>query len=158
MKKITNLKQLIFVLDVDGVLTTGQFIYSSKGKVYKVFGPHDNDGLKMLKGLINIVFITADKRGFEISKKRIVDDMEQKLTLVTEKDRYQYLQNKYGLNNLIYMGDSYHDARIIKDCYFGIAPKNARREVLQVADFITDSRSGEGAVLDACLEVLKRFK
>tara|TARA_B100000287_G_C20552248_1_gene748952 strand:- start:23 stop:265 length:243 start_codon:yes stop_codon:yes gene_type:complete len=76
-------KDLIFILDVDGVLTTGQFIYSNKGKVYKVFGPHDNDGLSLINKLISISFVTADKRGFEISKKRIVEDMGYNLELVT---------------------------------------------------------------------------
>ena len=27
-----------FILDVDGVMTTGNFIYSEKGKVMKIFG------------------------------------------------------------------------------------------------------------------------
>ena len=41
---------LVFVLDVDGVMTNGQFLYSDAGKAYKTFGAHDNDGLKMLEG------------------------------------------------------------------------------------------------------------
>ena len=28
----------IFILDVDGVLTNGQFLYTDKGKVMKIFG------------------------------------------------------------------------------------------------------------------------
>jgi 3-deoxy-D-manno-octulosonate 8-phosphate phosphatase KdsC-like HAD superfamily phosphatase len=50
-------------------MTTGQFLYSENGKEYKVFGPHDNDGIKMIAGKLKIVFLTADKRGFKISKK-----------------------------------------------------------------------------------------
>ena len=49
-----------FLLDVDGVLTTGKFLYSIEGKMFKEFGPHDHDGLKLLKNLINIKFITCD--------------------------------------------------------------------------------------------------
>ena len=33
------------VLDVDGVLNTGEILYSSAGKMFKVFGPHDKDGI-----------------------------------------------------------------------------------------------------------------
>ena len=58
-----------FILDVDGVLTTGQMIYSEEGKKYKIFGPHDNDGLKMIKDLINIHFISADIKGFVHNQK-----------------------------------------------------------------------------------------
>ena len=34
-----------FILDVDGVMTTGQFFYTAGGKVMKVFGPDDSDAL-----------------------------------------------------------------------------------------------------------------
>jgi 3-deoxy-D-manno-octulosonate 8-phosphate phosphatase (KDO 8-P phosphatase) len=144
-------------LDVDGVMTTGQFIYSNKGKQYKIFGPHDSDGLKLIKKKIKINFVTADKRGFLISKKRISKDMGYNLNLVSEEDRYQYLNKKFGIKNIIYMGDGIYDAKILSDCYYGISPKNARIEAKKSSDFITKNRSAEGAVLDACLHIDKKF-
>jgi len=144
-----------FIVDVDGVMATGQFIYSKEGKLYKIFGPHDTDGIKMLEGKIEIAFITADNRGFQITKKRIVDDMEQTLNLVTETDRYKYLNEKYGLKNIIYMGDGYYDAPILRGCYYGISPNNARVEAKKASDYVTPSNSGDGAVLDACLRILE---
>lgn len=147
----------IFIIDVDGVLTTGQFLYNIEGKAFKVFGSHDNDGLKLLKDKIRIKFITADKRGFPITKKRIVDDMGFELEVVSEQERFEYIKKNFGLDELIYMGDGYYDAKILEKCRFGIAPANARKEARNVADFITESKAGEGAVLDACLEILKRF-
>ena len=114
------MKNLIFILDVDGVMTTGQFFYSKSGKIYKVFGPHDNDGLKLLKDQIKIQFITADKRGFEITKKRIVDDMGFDLDLVSETDRFSLSKRKIWFENLIYMGDGYHDAKILKESFWNL--------------------------------------
>lgn len=151
------MKNLIFLIDVDGVLNTGQFLYSAGGKVFKIFGPHDNDGLKFLKDKIKIEFLTADKRGFPITKKRIVDDMGYKLELVSEQDRYEYVKRNYNVNDLIYMGDGYHDVKVLKACKFGIAPASARKEAKENADFVTESKAGEGAVLDACLEILRKF-
>jgi 3-deoxy-D-manno-octulosonate 8-phosphate phosphatase (KDO 8-P phosphatase) len=150
------MKLKVFILDVDGVMTTGQFLYSEDGKAYKIFGPHDSDGLKLLKDKVTIKFITADKRGFQISKKRIVDDMGFELDIVTEIDRYEYLRGKYGFSEMIYMGDGYHDAKILKSCYYGIAPQNARAEAKTAANFVTPSKSGEGAVLDACLHIIEK--
>ena len=147
----------IFLLDVDGVMTTGQFIYSEEGKSFKVFGAHDHDGLKLLKEKLEIKFITADKKGYLISKKRLSDEMGFDIDLVTEQERFEYIQKSYGFENLIYMGDGYHDSKIIKKCMFGIAPKNARKEAKESADFVTESNSGEGAVLDACLEIIKKY-
>ena len=42
-------KPKYFILDVDGVITTGHFIYSQEGKLMKIFGPDDNDGLSLVK-------------------------------------------------------------------------------------------------------------
>ena len=83
------------ICDVDGVMTSGHYLYSKFGKSYKIFGPHDHDGIKILKNLIKIIFITADKNGFSISKRRIQKDMEQKIILVNEEDRYSYLEKKF---------------------------------------------------------------
>ena len=151
------MKELTLILDVDGVMTTGQFLYSQDGKEYKIFGPHDNDGLKLIKDKATIKFITADKRGFAITKKRIVDDMGFELELVSEKDRFDYILEQYGFENLVYMGDGYHDAKILKTSMFGIAPRNARKEAKNAADYVTKSNAGEGAVLDACLRIIKEY-
>ena len=151
------MKKLVFLLDVDGVMTTGQFLYSQNGKGCKIFGPHDNDGLKLLKDKVTIKFITADERGFKITSKRIVDHLGFDLELVSELDRFKYIKEKYGFQNLIYMGDGYHDAEIIKESMFGIAPNNARREAKDAADYITESKAGEGAVLDACLKIIDEY-
>lgn len=152
-----TMKKMNFVLDVDGVMTTGQFVYSKKGKEFKVFGPHDADGLKLIRDKITITFITSDKRGFAISKKRINEDMGYPLELVTEGDRYEYVKKKFGFENTIFMGDGIFDAPVIRDCTFGIAPANARIEARKWAKYVTPSRSGEGAVCDACITINKRF-
>jgi len=147
-----------FILDVDGVLTTGQYLYSSGGKQYKVFGAHDHDGLKLLPDFLTIEFVSADARGFEISKRRIVEDMGFPLTLVKEHERLSYLNTNYGLKNVIYMGDGYYDAEILSNVGLGIAPNNARIEAIRAADYVTPSASGQGAVLDACLHIIEYLK
>lgn len=113
--------------------------------------------MKLLKGKVKVKFLTADKRGFPITKKRVVDDMGYELELVFEEGRYEYIKRNYDVNNLICMGDGYHDAKILKVCKFGIAPASARKEAKESPDFVTESKAGEGAVLDACLEILRRF-
>ena len=150
-------KKLVFLLDVDGVMTTGQFFYTSKGKIAKVFGPHDSDGLKMIKNDIRIEFLTADHRGFLISKKRISEDLGFKIHLVTEEKRLNFIEKNYGLKNVIYMGDGIFDSKILKKDKYGIAPRNARPEAKKNSNFVTKNNSAEGAVLDACLNIKKKF-
>ena len=97
-----NRKMTNFILDVDGVLTSGNFFYSADGKVMKVFGPDDNDALS-LKNYIHISFVTGDKKGFPISKKRIVDDMGYELNLVSTIRRIEWISERYTPESVIYM-------------------------------------------------------
>ena len=150
------MNRLHFVLDVDGVLSTGQFLYSVDGKAYKIFGAHDADGLKMLKDKLSITFITADEKGFPISQKR-VEDMGFMIRLVSEQNRYDFIKKTFGFENLIFMGDGIFDVPILKESCFAIAPASARKEAKAAAHFVTESKAGEGAILDACLKILEKF-
>lgn len=146
-----------FIIDVDGVLTTGQFLYTAEGKYAKVFGPHDNDGIKLLKPYLKIFAITADKRGFGITKKRVADDMRLALHLVSEEDRLPWLQKKFDLKKCIYMGDGIFDAKVFPFSGYSIAPANAFFIAKEQADFVTKAKSGEGAVAEACLHIIDKF-
>ena len=147
----------IIISDVDGVLNTGQFLYNHEGKQFKIFGPHDGDGVKLLKKHgFDVKFVSADHRGFKITKARI-DDMKCDVELVSEGDRYDFINKKYGIDKVIYIGDGIHDAKILKNCYFGITPADARIESRLAAQYITESKAGYGAFLDAALIILKHF-
>ena len=61
----------------------------------KVFGADDNDGLSLLKTHIEIRFVTGDKKGFPISKKRIVDDMGFELEIVSTIRRIDWIAERY---------------------------------------------------------------
>ncbi len=145
------------ILDVDGVFTTGQFLYTEEGKFAKVFGPHDNDGIKLLKSLINIRVITADKRGYSITKKRIVDDMGLTLDLVPEALRLEWLKKNFNLEESIFMGDSLHDAEIFPLMGYSIAPASAFYPALAKASYVTRHKAAEGAVGEACIHIKEQF-
>ncbi|MBI2086882.1 MAG: HAD hydrolase family protein [Candidatus Zambryskibacteria bacterium] len=146
-----------FIIDVDGVFTTGQFLYTEEGKFAKIFGPHDNDGIKLLGKLMNIQTISADKRGFGITKKRIADDMHLKLELVSEEDRLNWLKKNFNLDESVFMGDSMHDARLFELVGYSIAPASAFYLAREKADFVTSHKAGEGAVAEACLHIIDKF-
>lgn len=146
-----------FILDVDGVFTTGHFLYNENGKFAKIFGAHDNDGIKLARKFLNIQAISADARGFNITKKRIQEDMGIPLKLVMEEERLEWLKNNFNLETCIYMGDGIFDAKIFPLVAYAIAPKNAFFLAKKKADYITKHKSGEGAVAEACIHILKKF-
>jgi 3-deoxy-D-manno-octulosonate 8-phosphate phosphatase (KDO 8-P phosphatase) len=147
----------VFVLDVDGVLTNGQFFYSVDGKIMKIFGADDNDGLSLLKHFIEIRFITGDKKGFPISKKRIVDDMGFQLDIVSTIRRVDWIKERYPLENVIYMGDGIFDHYVMREVGYAIAPANSDKLAKQHANFVTERSGGDRAVAEACLHIMEKF-
>lgn len=145
------------VMDVDGVLNTGHFFYSAEGKAMKAFGPHDKDGIKIAQQAgLTIDFITADKNGWGITCARLIDDWGFTLInvhLVTEQDRLQWIQDRFDITEVAYIGDGIHDAPVLARVALGIAPRSARKEARANADYITESDAGSGAVLDAVLYI-----
>tara|TARA_Y100001968_G_scaffold309551_1_gene329453 strand:+ start:284 stop:808 length:525 start_codon:yes stop_codon:yes gene_type:complete len=147
----------VFILDVDGVMTTGSFFYSTEGKVLKSFGPDDNDGLSLLKPNIEIRFVTGDRKGFEISRKRIVDDMSFELDLVSTIKRIDWIQSKYSLDSVIYMGDGIFDHYVMKKVRYSISPANGDDNAKKHANHVTKRNGGERAVAEACLHIMDKF-
>ena len=147
----------VFILDVDGVMTTGQFLYDSNGKAFKIFGPDDSDGLKILRDHIGIHFVSADKRGFDISKKRIHDDMGYKIDLVASTDRVKWIESNYSLKDTIYMGDGFFDNIIMSKVGYSIAPSNSDEKAKKQADYVTKRSGGDRAVAEACMHILEKF-
>lgn len=147
----------VLILDVDGVLTTGQFLYSVRGKEFKVFGPDDNDGLSLLKDRLEVRFVTGDKKGLEISRKRIVEDMGYPLDLVSTVRRIEWIAERYPLEAVIYMGDGIFDHYVMRKVGYAIAPGNADPLAKAAAHHVTRRHGGDRAVAEACLHILERF-
>jgi 3-deoxy-D-manno-octulosonate 8-phosphate phosphatase (KDO 8-P phosphatase) len=146
-----------FILDVDGVMTTGHFLYSSEGKAMKIFGPDDNDGLSLLRMNLEIRFITGDKKGFPISKKRIVDDMNYELDIVSTVRRLDWIKEHYKPEDVIYMGDGIFDHYVMREVGYAIAPANADKLAKQHANFVTERSGGDRAVAEASLHIMEKF-
>jgi len=145
-----------FVLDVDGVLTDGRYYYTEKGKIMKAFGADDNDALKMLRGKIEISFVTGDERGFMISKRR-VNDMGYCLEIVPVAERIKWMKERWDLKDVIYMGDGILDPPVLKAVGYSICPSDGFYKARGVANYVTQHGGGHRAVAEACLHVQEKF-
>jgi 3-deoxy-D-manno-octulosonate 8-phosphate phosphatase (KDO 8-P phosphatase) len=147
-----------FISDVDGCLNDGNIYWDAQGqKPFKAFGNYDHDGVKLLRDHVKLIFISADKHGWDILKSRICDHMKCELHYVPEHERFKFVE-QYGFENVAYMGDGLYDAKIIKSAKIGIAPAQARIEARQVANYITPSKGGQGAYLDAVLMLMRTLR
>jgi 3-deoxy-D-manno-octulosonate 8-phosphate phosphatase (KDO 8-P phosphatase) len=145
------------VTDVDGVLTDGKYFYSDQGKILKQFGPHDSDGFKIIKSLgINVRAISADHRGFKITKKRL-SDMGIDLYLVSEKDRFDWMKKNCDLEKTAFVGDGLYDAAVMSVCAYSFAPSNALDLTKNASSYVTKLRGGEGVMFEVGMELLRIF-
>lgn len=147
----------VFVIDVDGVMTTGQLCYTENGKTMKIFGPDDHDALSLLRKFMEIRFVTGDRSGFKISQRRIVSDMKFKLDLVSTIKRVEWISEQYNLKEVIYMGDGIFDHYVFKKVGYSIAPSNADFLAKKTSKYITKRSGGDRAVAEACLHILDTF-
>jgi 3-deoxy-D-manno-octulosonate 8-phosphate phosphatase (KDO 8-P phosphatase) len=157
VKKLKKAVPLNFILDLDGVLTDGKFYYSQDGKYMKVFGADDHDCINILKKFMKIHVVTADSKGFEISKRRVKEDMALNINLVSATDRVEWLAKRFNLERTIYMGDGVFDYLVFQEVFYSIAPANALKSTKDKANFVTKNSGGDRAVAEACIHILNKF-
>ena len=154
-KSIKEIKQNYFTWCWWGI-DYWKFFYTKEGKTLKVFGPDDNDALSLVREHIEVRFITGDRKGFDISSKRIVDDMKLQLDLVSTVNRIDWIIERYNPKDVIYMGDGIFDHYVMKKVGYSIAPLNADKLAKRSWLYYWEER-GERAVAEACLHILEMF-
>lgn len=142
-----NIKLL--VLDVDGTLTDGSVYMDGEGHEFKRFDIQDGMGIVMLKREgIEVAIISGrfsastDQRARDLGLSFVFNGVKDKLATLMS------LSEKLSLkaDEVAYMGDDINDIDCIKWAGFGIAVSNARLEVKEIADYVTKSPGGQGAV------------
>lgn len=146
-----SLELTAFILDVDGVLSDGTFLYDDRGKRFKRFGPDDADALNAIADNIEIRFISGDTRGESISRARIERDMGFSFEVVSSNDRVSWLDENFGLDKVAFMADGFLDAPALMWSKVGICPANASELAVSCADFVTKAKGGQRAVAEACM-------
>lgn len=145
MKKIKYL-----IMDVDGTLTDGKIYMGNSGEICKAFSIKDGYGIHDIAipaGIIpviitgrksDIVTIRCRELGIEKAFQGINNKMEKLKQLTCD------------FSNVAYIGDDLNDLSCmmkIKEAG-GIVgcPRNAAKEVLEIADFVSIYDGGDGAV------------
>lgn len=138
------MKYNFLISDVDGILSDGGHYYNSDGKILKKFGSNDKDALRIIKNkFVNkILFITADKKGYEMSRKRIVDDMGFELILLDENIGRDDFFSKLEGNN-VYIGDGIYDAEFFDKFSLSFALKDSTPQAKKKAKFVLDTVAGK---------------
>jgi 3-deoxy-D-manno-octulosonate 8-phosphate phosphatase (KDO 8-P phosphatase) len=154
-QKAAYIKLVIF--DVDGVMSDGHIIYSSKGDELKAFHVKDGLGIKMLQksGLITAI-ITG--RHSELVKKR-AEELKISHLVQGRDDKWSATQELISLlgisaTEVAYIGDDLPDLAAIQYVGLGISVSDAMQYIKDHADYVTHAAGGYGAVREACEFIL----
>lgn len=154
-----QLKQIsLLLLDVDGVLTTGQVIYDDNGHETKIFNVRDGLGIRLLMEAGIHVGIVTGRR----SKALVHRCNNLGITLLKDgiRDKAAALEEIFketGLSSeeTAFMGDDLPDLAIMKRVGLPIAVGDAHETVKKAAAITTDAKGGCGAVREISERILK---
>jgi 3-deoxy-D-manno-octulosonate 8-phosphate phosphatase (KDO 8-P phosphatase) len=148
----------LLLLDVDGVLTTGDIIYNDKGEEAKVFNVRDGLGLRLLmKSGIKVGIITGRRSnslthrcrnlGIEMVFDGALDKAKALNTVLDETG--------LALDRIAFMGDDLLDLAVMGRVGLAVAVRDAHESVLEKAHLVTKAKGGRGAVRELCESILK---
>lgn len=155
----TRLKNLsLILLDVDGVLTTGQVIYNDAGQETKVFHVRDGLGIRMLMEAGLQVGIVTGRRsmalvhrcrnlGIHLIKDGIRDKAAALESILKETG--------VAAADTAFVGDDLPDLPIMRRVGVPIAVGDAHDRVKQAAVLTTRAMGGCGAVREISERILK---
>lgn len=154
-----TLKQVqLLLLDVDGVLTAGEIIYSDNGEQLKIFNVKDGMGIRLLRDAGIQTGIVTGRSGQALRHR--CKNLGVELIFDGTRDKALVLPNiekKTGVaaDRMAFVGDDLADLPIMRRVGLPIAVADAHPEVKRVARIVTLVPGGRGAVREACEMILK---
>ncbi len=145
--RLVAIEMVIF--DVDGVLTDGTAIVDSEGREALRFDVQDGYG--MFRGYrAGLTYAIITGRSIRAVEHRARDLRIERLYLgqKIKQEAFADLVEKSGIETsaMAYVGDDLNDIKVMEQVGVSCAVANARPEVKEIADVVTDARGGYGAV------------
>lgn len=149
-----------FVIDVDGTMTDAGIYYDEKGNELKKFCTKDAAG-----------FFAAHQVGMKImvltgrecaATTRRMNELKVDFLYQSVKNKLDFLklfmvENNISKNELAYIGDDLNDLPSMKLAGFVGCPADSCAEILEIADYVSPIKGGQGAVRDIIEYVLREY-
>jgi 3-deoxy-D-manno-octulosonate 8-phosphate phosphatase (KDO 8-P phosphatase) len=155
----TKLKRIKAVLmDVDGVLTAGNIIFSENGDELKFFNVQDGLGITMLRKAGAITGIITGRESRIV--RRRYEELKMDFISMGHFSKLEPLEKflseyKIQPEEVAYIGDDILDLPVLSRVGFAAAPANAREELKPYLDYLCHASGGEGAVREFADLLLK---
>ena len=156
LKLLPKITTLIF--DVDGVLTDGSVTIMPNGDQLRSFSSKDTFAIQLaVKNGLRVCVITGGSSEAVKNALLRLGVKDVYLKVKNKIDCYDDIKVMYDLedNEIMYMGDDLPDYEVMKNVGIPACPKNAAREILDIAKYISDTDGGKGCVRDIIEKVLR---
>lgn len=157
--KIEKIK--VVITDNDGVLTDTGVYYSEKGEELKRFSIRDGMGVERLRKHCNIetIIMTGENSSSVKSRAEKLKIEEYYLGIKNKVDVLEEVKFKNLITeeNIAFIGDDVNDLDIMKLVGLSAAPADAMSYAKEVADFVCQAKSGNGAFREFA-ELIIAFK
>ena len=154
-----RLKQIKMVLlDVDGVLTCGDIIYSDSGEQIKIFNVKDGVGIRLLKEAGLKVGIITGRKGQALHHRCVNLGIDLIFDGVRHKDKViDDITARTGISKeaMAFVGDDLPDLPVMKRVGLAVAVSDAHEIIRQKAHITTRAPGGKGAVREISETILK---
>ena len=140
---------IIFLSDVDGVLTDGGMYYTELGDEFKKFNCYDGMGMKLLqeKGYKVGIITSEDKQINRNRARKLKLDFDFHVI----KDKLKFMQEfcineNFKLSEIAYIGDDINCFDLLSNVGVCACPKNAVSKIKNIPNIkLLNSSGGNGA-------------
>jgi len=145
--RLCHIKAL--VMDIDGVLTDGTFIWSSDGNESKSYSFEDIMGLSRARAAGIVLGLISGEGGPLVE--RLAAKIEAVFVASDCKDKAQALRDfsdlsAIPLEQIIFVGDDVNDLEALALAGFSAAPASAQDVVKQSVALVLEHSGGHGAI------------
>ncbi len=147
-----------FIFDVDGVLTDGSLLITEKGELLRTMNVKDGYAMKhALDQGYRICIITGgnsvgvNNRLKALGITEIHSGISKKIA--TYNQVVEHLEIDEG--GILYLGDDIPDYEVMRRVGLPVCPADAVQEIIEIANYISPFKGGQGCVRDVIEKVLR---
>jgi len=146
------------ITDCDGILTDGKIYLTGEGEQIKAFHAHDGSGIKLLQQFGFLVSLISGRDSPPLAERAEELDFDEFFPGSDDKiEPYRTIRQKHDLSSqqICYLGDDLTDLQPFEEAGFSATVPDASDEIRKRADYITDTRGGNGAFREVAELLLK---
>jgi 3-deoxy-D-manno-octulosonate 8-phosphate phosphatase (KDO 8-P phosphatase) len=149
----------LLILDVDGVLTSGELPYDAAGCDAKTFFVQDGGAIRLWQKMGGQVALLSGRSSPAVAARAkdlgigfVIQGVHDKLPA------YEALCRQANVTDdeVAFMGDDMLDLEPMRRCGYAIAPANGLPPLKRAAQYVTRRPGGQGAVAEAVERLLRR--